>query len=58
MISTVVALGVPPETRSGSAPKLSSTLSSSSSTVSSVAAKVISCDCSPAMKLTLAGTPE
>ena len=41
MIATVVALGVPAETRaSGIEPKPSSTLSSSSSSVSCVAAKL------------------
>ena len=59
MIDTCVVFGVPSETRSsGIAPKLSSTLSSSSSSVSCVAAKLNVFDVSVALKLTLAGTPE
>ena len=56
MIATVVVLGVPAETRSGKLVKPSSTLSSSSSTVSSTALKVIVFDVSPDSKVTLRGT--
>ena len=56
MISTVVAFGAPAKTRSGRLPKLSSTLSSSSSSVSSVALKLIVFLVSVAWNVTLAGT--
>ena len=39
-------------------PNPSSTLSPSSSTASWVAAKVMGCDVSPALNVTVAGTPE
>ena len=50
MIATVVVLGVPSMTCAGIARKLSTTLSSSSSTVSSTALKVIVFDVWPAPK--------
>ena len=55
---TVVSPGAPALTPVGSAPNPSFTLSPSSSSVSWVAAKVMGCDVSPALKVTLAGTPE
>ena len=59
MIATSVWSGSSAETRSsGIVAKLSTTLSSSSSTVSWVAAKLIVFDVSPALKMTLRGTPE
>ena len=55
---TVDVLVVPAVTRAGSVPNPRATLSSSSSTVSSVAVKVNVLDVSPLLKVTLAGTPE
>ena len=55
---TVVSAGVPADTRSGSAPKVSFTLSPVSDKVSSAAAKSNVFDVSPELKVTLAGTPE
>ena len=55
---TNVSLTVPAETPVGSVPKVISTSSSSSSTVSSVALRVNVFDVSPASKVTLAGTLE
>ena len=61
MIATTVSVVAPASTRSSvcwsvARSKLNLTLSSSSSTVSCVAAKVIVCDVWPATNLTLAGT--
>ena len=55
---TVDVLGVPALTPTGSVPKPSSTRSSSSSTLSSVALKVNVLLVSLAPNATLAGTPE
>ena len=55
---TVVVAGEPALTPVGSVPKLSFTLSPSSSTVSSVAVNVNVFDVSPLANDTLAGTPE
>ena len=55
---TVVSASVPSDTRSGSVPKVSFTLSSSSSTSSWAARKVNVFEVSPLLKVTLAGTPE
>ena len=56
---TVVSLGEPSLTPAGRLdPKASFTLSPSSSRVSWVAAKVMGCDVSPALNVTVAGTPE
>ena len=57
-MATVVSFLAPCETLEGSVPKASFTLSSSSSTVSSVALKVSVLEVSPALKVTLDGTPE
>ena len=59
MIFTMVSVVSPAKTRSTvRRSKLNLTLSSSSSTVSCVAAKLNVFDVSVALKLTLAGTPE
>ena len=59
VMATVAWLVVPTLTpSSGMVPKPSSTLSLSSSKVSCVAWKVIVCDVSPELKVTVAGTPE
>ena len=55
---TAVSSVAPALTPVGSAPKASFTLSPSSSSVSAVAAKSKVLDVSPALKVTLAGTPE
>ena len=55
---TVAALLVPELTRVGSVPKASLTFSPSSSTVSSVAMKVMLFSVSPLLKVRLLGTPE
>ena len=55
---TVVSAVAPAVTPVGSAPKASFTLSPSSSSVSWAAAKVMGCDVSPALNVTVAGTPE
>ena len=55
---TVVVEVVPAVTPVGGVPKPSATVSPSSSTVSSSAVKVMVCDVSPLLKVTLAGTPE
>ena len=55
---TVVVEVVPAVTPLGGVPKPRATVSSSSSTVSSVAAKAISFDVSPLLKVTFCGTPE
>ena len=54
----VVSSVVPAETRAGSVPNSSLTLSSSSSTSSWAAVNVNVLDVSVALKVTLAGTPE
>ena len=58
LMLTVVSLGETALTPGGSVPNPSSTLSSSSSTVSWAAVKVIVCSVSPASNVTLVGTPE
>ena len=55
---TVVWVVVPVCTVAGSVPKVSRTLSPSSSTVSCVAVKVNAFEVSPALNITFAGTPE
>ena len=56
---TVACVVVPSETAGGNVmPKLSLTLSSSSSTSSWMASKVMVCDICPVLKVTLGGTPE
>ena len=54
LMVTVVSAGIPCNTRSGSVPKVSFTLSPVSEYVSSVAAKSNVFDVSPALKVTLA----
>ena len=58
MILTVESPVVPSLTLGGSVPNSSSALSSSSSRVSCVAVKVNDVEVCPALKVTLAGTPE
>ena len=55
---TVVSVGVPALTSGGRVPKVSRTLSPSSSTVSCVAVKENAFEVSPALNITFAGTPE
>ena len=58
-MATIASAWGPALTRSsGIVPNSNSTPSSSSSTVSSVAAKVKDLDVSPALKVTVSGTPE
>ena len=58
VMEMVVSLVVPSVTPVGSVPKVSFTDSPSSSMVSDVAVKVKDFSVSPALKVTLAGTPE
>ena len=55
---TVVSSLAPSDTRGGSVPKVSFTLSPSSSTVSCAAVKVNVLEVCPELKVTLDGTPE
>ena len=58
MMNTVAASVAPSVTPAGNSPKASPTLSSSSSTVSSVALNVNDFSVSPLANVTLSGTPE
>ena len=58
VMETTAWLVVPALTPDGNVPKVSFTLSPSSSTSSAVAAKVMVVSVSPELKVTLAGTPE
>ena len=58
VIETVLSFTLPALTPVGIVPKVSFTLSPSSSTVSAVAAKVKLLEVSPVLKVTLVGTPE
>ena len=58
VMEMVVSLVVPSVTPVGRVPKVSFTLSPSSSTLSEVAVKVKLFSVSPLLKVTLAGTPE